>query len=70
MKLYDTLVGDAARNYCKTMLKMDPVKWDMDSIARLEVYGTDLTDPGEDYCEYRVINSEDKVIAVKREMGY
>jgi len=70
MHLYDTLKGEAARQFCETMLKMDPAQWDIDSINRVEVFGTDLDDPGTDYCEYRVINCKDQVIAVRREMGY
>lgn len=70
MHLYDTLRGETARQFCETTLKMDPAEWDIDSVNRVEVYGTDIDDPGEDYCEYRVIDCKDKVLAVRREMGY
>ena len=70
MYLYDTLKGEAARKYCEDSLKLDPSRFDLDSVNRIEVYGTDLDDPGEDYCEFRVIDCRDKVIAVRREMGY
>lgn len=70
MYLHDTLKAEAARQFCQTNLKMDPQKWNLDSVNRVEIFGTDLNDPGEDYCEFRVIDNSDKVIAVRREMGY
>lgn len=70
MHLYDTLKGENARQYCETFLKMDPADFDIDAVNRIEVFGTDLEDHGPDYCEYRVIDCHDKVMAVRREMGY
>jgi hypothetical protein len=70
MHLYDTLRGEAARQYCETSLKMDPAVWDLDAVNRIEIFGTDVDDPGEDYCEYRVIDCHDKLMAVRREAGY
>ena len=70
MHLYDTIKDDAARQFCQKQLKMDNSKWDISAVNRIEVYGTDFNDPGDDYCEYRVIDNNNKVIAVKREMGY
>jgi len=70
MHLYDTIKGENARQYCETMLKMDPAEWDLDAVNRIEVFGTDLEDDGADYCEYRVIDSQNKLMTVRREMGY
>lgn len=70
MHLYDTLKGETARQFCEAQLKMDNADWDICAINRVEVYGTELDDPGEDYCEYRVIDCNGKVMAVRREMGY
>lgn len=70
MHLYDTLKGEAARQYCEQSLKMNPSQWDLDSVNRIEIYGTDLSDDGPDYCEYRVIDCKDKVMTVRRELGY
>lgn len=70
MHLYDTIKGENARQYCETFLKLDPKKYDLTAVNRIEVFGTDIDDPGDDYCEYRVIDSNDKVMAVKRERGY
>ena len=70
MHLYDTIKGDNAREYCKTFLKLNPEKYDLTAVNRIEVFGTDIDDPGEDYCEYRVIDSNEKVMAIKRERGY
>jgi hypothetical protein len=36
----------------------------------VEVVGTDIDDPGDDYCEFRVIDHKEKNMAVRREMGY
>ena len=70
MHLYDTIKGENARQYCETMLKMDPAEWDLDAVNRIEVFGTDLEDDGADYCEYRVIDCQNKLMTVRREMGY
>lgn len=70
MHLYDTINGEAARQYCEQMLKMDPAEWDIDAVNRIEVYGTDIDDDAPDYCEYRVIDCHNKTITVRRELGY
>jgi hypothetical protein len=70
MYLYDTLQGKTAREYCQRNLAMDPLEWDLNSVNRIEIFGTDINDPGSDYCEYRVIDCHGKVMAVKREFGY
>lgn len=70
MHLYDTLKGETARLYCETSLKMDPAVFDLDAVNRIEIFGTDINDPGEDYCEYRVIDCHNKLMAVRREAGY
>ena len=59
-----------------TKARGDPVAsrhaslFDLDAVNRVEVFGTDIDDPGEDYCEFRVIDCKEKVMAVRREMGY
>ncbi len=55
---------------CRETLKLDPAQFDLDAVNRVEVFGTDIDDPGEDYCEFRVIDCKEKVMAVRREMGY
>lgn len=70
MHLHSTLKGENAVKFCQEMLKMDPAEFDLDAVNRVEVYGTDIDDPGEDYCEYRVIDCKEKTVAVRREMGY
>jgi len=70
MYLYDTIKGENGRQFCETTLKMDAAEFDLDAVNRVEVYGTDINDPGEDYCEFRVIDCHNKVMAVRREMGY
>jgi hypothetical protein len=68
MYLYDTIQGEKARQYCENNLNMDPA--DLDAVNRIEIYGTSMNDPGEDYCEYRVIDCRNKLMAVKRQSGY
>jgi hypothetical protein len=62
--------GHPGRQFCEQTLKMDPAEFDLDAVNRVEVYGTDISDPGEDYCEFRVIDCHNKVMAIRREMGY
>jgi len=70
MHLYETKKGEAAVKFCEETLKLDPAQFDLDAVNRVEVFGTDIDDPGEDYCEFRVIDCKEKVMAVRREMGY
>ena len=70
MHLYDTITGENARQYCQTVLKLDPANLDIAAVNRIEVFGTDLEDPGEGYCEYRIIDCHNKVMAVRRVLGF
>ena len=70
MYLHDTIKGENCRQFCEQTLKLNPAEFDLDAVNRVEVYGTDINDPGEDYCEFRVIDCHNKVMAVRREMGY
>lgn len=70
MHIYHTMKGDKAINFCQKTLQLDPAEFDLTSINRVEVHATDLDDPGEDYCEYRVIDTSGNTLAVRREMGY
>ena len=45
-------------------------EFDLDAVNRVEVYGADLSNSGEDYCEFRVIDCHYKVMVARREMGY
>ena len=39
-------------------------------LDKLEVWGSSLKDPGEDWTEFRAINDAGRMIASKREAGY
>ncbi len=68
MHLYETKKGEDAVKFCSETLKLDPAQFDLATINRVEVF--DIDDPGDDYCEFRVIDCKEKVMAVRREMGY
>jgi len=70
MYLHSTISGEDARRFCEFTLKLDPAEFDIDAVNRVEVFGTDINDPGEDYCEFRVVDCRDKLVAVRRELGY
>lgn len=70
MHLYETKKGEDAARFCIESLKLDATQLDLSAVDRIEIFGTDIDDPGADYCEFRVIDSKDKVIAVRRELGY
>ena len=36
----------------------------------LEVHGSEISDPGPDYCEFRAFNAEGNLIGTKRVNGY
>lgn len=70
MRLFDTIKGENARQFCETVLKMNPAEYDLDAVNRVEVFGTDLDDPGEDYCKYVVCDCRNQVMTVRCEKGY
>ncbi|MFN8658750.1 MAG: hypothetical protein U0105_20615 [Candidatus Obscuribacterales bacterium] len=70
MYLVDIIRGENARRFCEDSLQMDGADYDIDAVNRVEVFGTSLDDAGDDYCEYRVIDCREKVVAVRREQGY
>jgi len=70
MYLYDTIKGANAVEFCQTVLKMEPADWDLDAVNRVEIFGTSLTDEGQDYCEYRVFDCQNKLMVSRRELGY
>lgn len=70
MHLYDTLKGEKAVEFCQTTLKMDMAEYDLDAVNRVEIHATDIDDPGDDYCEFRVYDCNNKLMARRREPGY
>ena len=46
MYLHDTIKGENGRLFCEQTLKVNPAEFDLDAVNRIEVYGTDLSDPG------------------------
>jgi hypothetical protein len=70
MKLHSTLDPEQAKFVFQTVLKVPADEINFDEVSRVEVHGTDIDDPGEDYCEYRVFDLHDQLVKVKREMGY
>ena len=49
MHLYETKKGADAVKFCEETLKLDPAQFDLAAISRVEVFGTDIDDPGDDY---------------------
>lgn len=70
MKLHSTLDPQQAKDVFKNFLKVQEGEINFDEVSRVEVHGTDIDDPGEDYCEYRVFDLHKQLVKVKREMGY
>lgn len=70
MYLYETLKGERAVEFCQTSLKLAASDFDLDAVNRVEVFVTSIQDEGEDYCEYRVIDCQNKLMLSRRELGY
>lgn len=49
---------------------MEPEVWDLNAVNRVEIHGTSLEDPGDDYCEFRVFDRSNKLMISRRELGY
>lgn len=66
MMLYNVVMGEAARNFCQKQLGMHIGDYDVDAFARVEIYGLGLSEVGPDYCEFRVYDCHDKLVALRR----
>jgi len=67
MYLYQAIKDTAdAVEFCETKLNLDPKEFDLRRVKRLEIYSANASDGGEDYCEVRVIDSNDVVFCVRR----
>jgi hypothetical protein len=70
MKLDSTIETKQQIDLCLMAAAINLGPIDKEQIAKIEVYGTDLEDPGQDYCEYRFFDKENKLLGSRREMGY
>jgi hypothetical protein len=43
---------------------------DLERAEALECHGTSFSDPGPDYCEFRLLDADGEVLKVKRVGGY
>lgn len=70
MKLDSTIESKEQIDLCLMAAAITLAPIEKNQIAKIEVYGTDLEDPGADYCEYRFYDRENKLLGSRREMGY
>lgn len=70
MHSYETRKGDAGVKFCQEALRLDSAQFDLDAVNNLDVFGTDIEHPGEDFGEFRVIDYKDKILAERREISY
>ena len=66
MYLYEIMRGENARRFCETALKMDGAVYDIDALNRVEIFGSGLQEAGPDYCEFRIFDCQEKLMAVRR----
>jgi hypothetical protein len=41
-----------------------------DNAVRMETWGSSFRDPGPDWCEFRLFDANNKVVAIRRTEGY
>lgn len=66
MYLYQVMKDKDAVEFCETKLELDSSEYDLSTVSRIEIYSANAVDGGEDYCEVRVIDSQEVVICVRR----
>ncbi len=71
--LYDTFEGnETIRKELKGMYSMKPkfAEEDLEKAEKMEFHASKFTDPGGDFMEIRLFDSEGNVITTKRTEGY
>lgn len=70
MILYNVVRGEAACQYCQERLEMHIGDYEINAFDRIEIYGLGLSEAGPDYCEFRVYDCHDKLVALRRAESY
>ena len=70
MKLDSTIETKQQIDLCLMAAAINLGSIEKEQIVKIEIYGTDLEDAGEDFCEYRFFDKENKLLGSRREMGY
>lgn len=65
MRLYSVLKNEEAKDLCRDTLRIN-----IPDVAKVEIHGSDFSDDGDDYCEYRVYDSKDQQVYRTRQQGY
>jgi len=72
MNLIEKFTGDAARQSAASKPPFG-VGFSAEIVAKtetLEVHGSEVSDPGPDYCEFRAFDAGGKLVGTKRVNGY
>ena len=72
MKLISKFTGEAARQSAASKPPFG-VGFSAEIVTKtetLEVHGSEISDPGPDYCEFRAFDAKGNLIATKRVNGY
>jgi hypothetical protein len=72
MHLIETKVGEAARKTALDKPPFGPGFTEGEAVRgeTLEVHGSDFSEPGDDYCEFRLLDAAGAVIGTRRVGGY
>jgi len=72
MNLIEKFTGDAARQSAASKPPFG-VGFSAEIVAKtetLEVHGSEVSDPGPDYCEFRAFDAKGNLVGTKRVNGY
>ena len=72
MNLIEKFTGDAARQSAASKPPFG-VGFSAEIVSKtetLEVHGSEISDPGPDYCEFRAFDASGQLIGTKRVNGY
>lgn len=66
MYLYQKMNGTAAFEFCEARSDKFAKDFNLSAVARVEIYSASTHEDGEDFCEIRVFDSKDEVLAWTR----
>ncbi len=69
MRLYQTFRGSDIVPFCDLNLNL-PSNVDIQSIARIETYDGTMAEDGEDFCEIRVIDTDEQIVFIERVFSF
>lgn len=66
MYLYQKMNGQQAFEFCEERLEKFAKDFNLSAVSRVEIYTGSISEDGDDFCEIRVFDAKDGVLAWTR----